>query len=91
MCERGLVVPYVWLNVEYVWWSVCVGTCVIGVSVYCGPCDGLFSGRCVNGVICVCGCRYRKWWRLGNIGGNVCRRGVLVCVGMSSSLDGGMR
>ena len=46
--------PYAWLNVGCVRWCVCVCAGVIGVSVYRRPCNGLFRGRCVNGVICVC-------------------------------------
>ncbi len=46
--------PYVWLNAGCVRWSMCVGASVIGVSVYMRPCDGLLTGRCVNGVVCVC-------------------------------------
>ena len=39
----------------------CVYGCMcFGVSVHKRPCDGLFKGLCVNGVICVCCCRYRK-------------------------------
>jgi hypothetical protein len=47
-------VPLVWLNVEFLRWSVCMGAGVFGISVYRRPRVGLFGGRCVNGVMCVC-------------------------------------
>ena len=45
--------PFVQLNVECVWWSVCMGAGLFGISVYRWPRVGLFRGRCVNGVMCV--------------------------------------
>ena len=46
--------PFEWLNVECVRWSVCTGAVVYGISVHRRPRVGLFKGRCVNGVMCVC-------------------------------------
>ena len=31
-----------------------MGAGVCGISVHMRPCVGLFRGRCVNGVMCVC-------------------------------------
>ncbi len=51
---EGTFCAFVWLNVGCVRCSVCIGAGVFGISVHSRPCDGLFRGRCANGVICVC-------------------------------------
>jgi hypothetical protein len=68
-----------------------MGAGVFGISVHRRPCDGLFRGRCVYGVLCMCCCRYRKRRWQGSSGGSGCKRVMLVCVGISSSDAGGMR